>query len=40
MSFFNERFDFFKKVDDPNTKGFIGQIFYEGMKNMYSQKNL
>ena len=37
MSFFNERFDFFKKVDDPNTKGFIGQLFYEGLKNMYAR---
>lgn len=37
MSFFNERFDFFKKVDDPKTKGFIGQVFYEGLKQLYSQ---
>ncbi len=40
MSFFNERFDFFKKVEDPNTKGYIGQIFYEGLKNMYSQNKI
>ncbi len=37
MSFFNERFDFFKKVDDPKTKGFISQIFYEGLKHLYTQ---
>jgi len=32
MSFFNERFDFFKKIDDPKIKGFIGQMLYEQMK--------
>ena len=33
MSFFNERFDFFKKIDDPKIKGFIGQMLYEQMKS-------
>jgi hypothetical protein len=33
MSFFNERFDFFKKIDDPKIKGFIGQMIYEQLKN-------
>ena len=33
MSFFNERFDFFKKIDDPKIKGFIGQMMFEQLKN-------
>ena len=33
MSFFNERFDFFKKIDDPKIKGFIGQMLFEQIKN-------
>jgi type I restriction enzyme R subunit len=33
MSFFNERFDFFKKIDNPKIKDFIGQLFYEEMKS-------
>jgi type I restriction enzyme R subunit len=33
MSFFNERFDFFKKIDDPKIKGFIGQMMYEQLKS-------
>jgi len=33
MSFFNERFDFFKKIDDPKVKDFIGQMIYEQLKN-------
>lgn len=40
MSFFNERFDFFKKIDDPKIKGFIGQIMYEQLKNEYKGKYL
>lgn len=32
----NERFDFFKTVDEPKTKGFIKQIFYEGFRQIYS----
>jgi type I restriction enzyme, R subunit len=32
MSFFNERFDFFKKIDDPKIKGFIGQMLFEQIK--------
>ena len=26
-----------KMVDDPKTKGFISQVFYEGLKQLYSQ---
>jgi type I restriction enzyme R subunit len=33
MSFFNERFDFFKKIDDPKIKGFIGQMLYDQIKS-------
>lgn len=33
MSFFNERFDFFKKIDDPKIKGFIGSMLYEQLKS-------
>jgi type I restriction enzyme R subunit len=33
MSFFNDRFDFFKKIDDPKIKGFIGQMMYEQLKS-------
>jgi type I restriction enzyme R subunit len=33
MSFFNERFDFFKKIEDPKIKGFIGQMLFEQMKS-------
>jgi type I restriction enzyme R subunit len=33
MSFFNERFDFFKKIDDPKIKGFIGQMMFEQLKS-------
>jgi len=33
MSFFNERFDFFKKIDDPKIKGFLGQMMFEQLKN-------
>ena len=33
MSFFNERFDFFKKIDDPKIKGFIGQMLFEQLKS-------
>jgi type I restriction enzyme R subunit len=33
LSFFNERFDFFKKIDDPKIKTFIGQMMYENLKN-------
>jgi len=40
MSFFNERFDFFKKIDDPKIKGFLGQIMYEQLKNEYRGKFL
>ena len=32
MSFFNARFDFFKKIDDPKIKGFIGQMLFEQIK--------
>ena len=38
MSFFNERFDFFKKVDDPKTKDFISQVFFEGLRNHYESQ--
>lgn len=40
MSFFNERFDFFKKVDDPKTKGFISQIFYEELRKLQASQNI
>lgn len=40
MSFFNERFDFFKKIDDPKIKGFLGQMMYEQLKNEYRGKFL
>ena len=40
MSFFNERFDFFKKIDDPKIKGFIGQLMYEKLKNEFKSKYL
>lgn len=41
MSFFNERFDFFKKIDDPKVKDFIGQMIYEQLKNgNFMEKNL
>ena len=33
MSFFNERFEFFKKIDDPKIKSFIGQMLYEQLKS-------
>jgi type I restriction enzyme R subunit len=33
MSFFNERFDFFKKIDDPKVKSFISNLLYEEMKS-------
>ena len=33
LSFFNERFDFFKKMDDPKIKNFLGQMLYEQMKS-------
>jgi type I restriction enzyme R subunit len=33
LSFFNERFDFFKKIDDPKIKTFIGQMMYENLKS-------
>jgi hypothetical protein len=33
MSFFNERFDFFKKIDDPKVKSFISNFLYEEMKS-------
>jgi type I restriction enzyme R subunit len=33
MSFFNDRFDFFKKIDDPKIKGFIGQMMFEQLKS-------
>lgn len=33
MGFFNERFDFFKKMDDPNVKNLLGQMLYEQMKS-------
>ena len=32
MSFFNERFDFFKKIDDLKIKNFISHLLYEEMK--------
>ena len=25
-------------VDDPKTKGFIAQLFYEGLKRLYTQR--
>lgn len=40
MSFFNERFDFFKKIDDPKIKGFLGQMMFEQLKNEYRGKFL
>ena len=33
MSFFNERFDFFKKIDEPKSKDFISQMLYEEIKS-------
>lgn len=33
MSFFNERFDFFKKIDEPKIKDFISQMLYEEIKS-------
>lgn len=33
LSYFNERFDFFKKIDDPRIKDFIGQLIYDEMRS-------
>ena len=40
MSFFNERFDFFKKIDDPKIKGFLGQMMFEQLKNGNTGKSI
>jgi type I restriction enzyme R subunit len=40
MSFFNERFDFFKKIDDPKVKNFIGQMFYEQVNKSISNNTI
>lgn len=32
MSFVKDRFDFFKKIDDPKIKSFLGQMFFEQFK--------
>lgn len=33
LTLFNDRFDFFKKIDDPKIKTFIGQMMYENLKS-------
>jgi type I restriction enzyme R subunit len=33
LSFFSDRFEFFKKIDDPKIKTFIGQMMYENLKS-------
>jgi type I restriction enzyme R subunit len=33
LSYVNERFDFFKKIDDPKIKSFIGQKLYDEIKS-------
>lgn len=40
MSFFNERFDFFKKIDDPKIKNFIGQMLYEQVNKSISNNTI
>jgi type I restriction enzyme, R subunit len=40
MSFFNERFDFFKKIDDPKIKSFISHLLYEEMKSGNIEKRI
>ena len=33
LSYVNERFDFFKKIDDPKVKSYISQLIYEDLKS-------
>lgn len=40
MSFFNERFDFFKKIDDPKIKSYIGQMIYEQIKTQNTRTGI
>ena len=33
LSYVNDRFDFFKKIDDPKIKSYISQLLYQEMKS-------
>ena len=40
LSYVNNRFEFYKKMEDPKIKNFVGDLFYEELRRRNVQSGL